>query len=213
MKEGAPAEAGRALAGSDADALPTVTDEALMTAYAGGDATAFDALYVRHKGALYRYFKRQLNDAEANDCYQALWEKIINNRDRYQPDGPFRSYLFTIAHNVLMDHFRRQGGIAGVTAGVTARATSGAQETDPDSLPSQGSEPHVISERTELRKKLHALILGLPAHQREAWLLRQETDFSTADIARVTGTSEEGVKSRLRYARDKLKQGMARYVS
>ena len=77
---------------------------------------------------------------------------------------------------------------------------------------SRAPEPHVISERGELREKLHALILGLPAHQREAWLLRQETSLSTQEIARVTGTSEEGVKSRLRYARDKLKQGMARYV-
>lgn len=200
MKAGAPAEAGRALTGSDAEALATVPDEALMTAYASGDASAFDALYGRHKGALYRYFKHQLNDAEANDCFQALWEKIINNRDRYRPDGPFRSYLFTIAHNVLMDHFRKQGRF--VEAG----------EADPDSLPSQAPDPQDLSERGQLLKKLHGLIIGLPAHQREAWLLRQETDFSTADIARVTGTSEEGVKSRLRYARDKLKQGMARYV-
>ena len=192
MKAGAPAAAG---APTDSQ-----SDEALMLAYAAGDARAFDLLYERHKGPLYRYFTRQLPEAEANDCFQALWEKLIGNRDRYRAESAFKSYLFTIAHNVLMDHFRRQGRI-GPDSG-----------SDPDSLSHDAAGPESEHERGELIDKLHGLIRSLPIHQRDAWLLRQETTFSTADIARVTGTSEEGVKSRLRYAREKLKQGMARYA-
>ena len=194
MREGAPAAVG---APTDTDAQ---SDEALMSAYADGDASAFDMLYERHKGPLYRYFTRQLSESEANDCFQVLWEKLIGNRDRYRPDSAFRSYLFTIAHNVLMDHFRKQGRIGPES------------DTEPDHLTEQGAGPETDHERGELIEKLHGLIRSLPNPQREAWLLRQETTFSTADIARVTGTSEEGVKSRLRYAREKLKQGMARYV-
>ena len=192
MKARAPAEAG-----AEADSQ---SDEALMMAYAEGDADAFDVLYERHKGPLYRYFTRQLPESEAHDCFQVLWEKLIGNRDRYRPDSAFRSYLFTIAHNVLMDHFRKQGRIGPES------------ETAPDDLGQADAGPETQHERGELIEKLHGLIRALPNHQREAWLLRQETTFSTADIARVTGTSEEGVKSRLRYAREKLKQGMARYV-
>ncbi len=202
MKSGAPATAG-AKTGAPANAgAPTdsESDESLMLAYAAGDACAFDLLYERHKGPLYRYFSRQLPEAEANDCFQMLWEKLIGNRDRYRPEGAFRSYLFTIAHNVLMDHFRKQGRIGPES------------ETEPDELPRDDANPDSQHERAELKERLHALVLALPNHQREAWLLRQETSFSTADIARVTGTSEEGVKSRLRYAREKLKRGMARYV-
>ncbi|TNF90282.1 MAG: sigma-70 family RNA polymerase sigma factor [Gammaproteobacteria bacterium] len=194
MREGAPANTG---APAEQDAQ---SDEALMSAYADGDASAFDVLYERHKGPVYRYFTRQLAEVEAHDCFQILWEKLIGNRDRYRPDSAFRSYLFTIAHNVLMDHFRKQGRIGSDT------------ETEPDELAHHGGSPERQHERGELLEKLHGLIRALPNHQREAWLLRQETTFSTADIARVTGTSEEGVKSRLRYAREKLKQGMARYV-
>ena len=192
MKAGAPTKVG----------APTddQSDEALMLAYAEGQASAFDVLYERHKGPLYRYFTRQLPEAEANDCFQTLWEKLIGNRDRYRPDSAFRSYLFTIAHNVLMDHFRKQGRLGPESS------------TEPDELSQNDAGPESQHERGELLEKLHRLIRGLPHHQREAWLLRQETTFSTADIARVTGTSEEGVKSRLRYAREKLKQGMARYV-
>lgn len=171
-----------------------------MLAYADGDAAAFDRLYDRHRGALYRYFLRHLPEAEANDCFQNLWEKLIDNRHRYRPDGVFRSYLFTIAHNVLMDHYRRQGRMGEVL------------ETEADDLTSSAPGPEARRERSELREILHRLIRALPVHQRDAWLLRQEGTFSNLEIARVTGTSEEGVKSRLRYARDKLKAGMAPYV-
>ena len=188
MKSGAPGTAG------------AQSDESLMLAYADGDAGAFDVLYDRHKGPLYRYFSRQLSAAEANDCFQILWEKLIGNRDRYRPESTFRSYLFTIAHNVLMDHYRRQGRIGPES------------DTEPDALEQIDADPEVQHERRQLLDRLHDLIRRLPNHQREAWLLRQETTFSTAEIAEVTGTSEEGVKSRLRYAREKLKQGMARYA-
>jgi len=175
-----------------------------MTAYARGDAAAFEPLYARHRGALYRYFRRQLDEAEANDCFQALWLKIIHYQDRYSPAAPFRHYLFTLAHNVLMDHYRehrRKGG-----------HESHAEAVDPDTLADPDDDPEQQHQRDELTGHLHRLIRSLPMHQREAWLLRQETSFSTAEIAHVTGTTEEGVKSRLRYARDKLKEGMARYV-
>lgn len=175
-----------------------------MKAYAAGDTVAFEHLYARHRGALYRYYRRQLEEAEAHDCFQTLWLKIIHYQDRYSPDAPFRHYLFTLAHNVLMDHYRehrRKGAHPGV-----------AEPVEPDALADPAGDPEPQVERAELTGHLHRLIRSLPLQQREAWLLRQETSFSTAEIARVTGTSEEGVKSRLRYARDKLKQGMARYV-
>jgi len=216
MREGAPADAGGASSAGEAPAggAPSVdnrlsidaepSDEQLMKAYAGGDAVAFEQLYARHRGPLYRYYRRQLSEAEAHDCFQTLWLKIVHYQDRYSPDAPFRHYLFTLAHNVLMDHYRdhrRRGSHPGVTAA-----------PEPDELPDPVAGPERQHERAELAAHLHRLILTLPAQQREAWLLRQETSFSTAEIAQVTGTSEEGVKSRLRYARDKLKQGMARYV-
>jgi RNA polymerase sigma-70 factor (ECF subfamily) len=202
MKSGAPAKHG---AEANAPAEPAArpeeqSDEALMLAYADGDADAFDALYERHKGPAYRYFSRQLPEAEANDCFQQLWEKLIGNRDRYRPESAFRRYLFTIAHNVLMDHFRKLGRIGPES------------DTEPDELSRGDAGPETAYERSELIDRLHRLIRSLPNNQREAWLLRQETSFSTAEIARVTGTSEEGVKSRLRYAREKLKQGMSRYA-
>lgn len=178
------------------------SDEALMSAYAAGDATAFDALYARHKGPLYRYFSRQLPDDQARDCFQTLWLKVINARASYRPDAPLASWLFTVAHNVLMDHYRQIG----------RRPLDG--DEDPDELAADGDEDPLLTEfeRQRLKGRLLGLIRELPFVQREAWLLQQESGLSAQEIARLTGTTQEGLKSRLRYARQKLKTGLRAYA-
>lgn len=182
-----------------APALSGATDETLMTAYAAGDADAFDMLYDRHKGAVFRYFTRQLTESDAHDCFQTLWLNIIRHRSRYEPSAAFRHYLFTVAHNVLMDHHRK-----------SIRSVS--VDVDPDTEPAHGGRPDADHEREEVLARLHAEVRALPAPQREVWLLRQESDLSLKEIAEVTGVAEEAAKSRLRYARDKLRQGMSRYA-
>lgn len=176
-----------------------------MLAYARGDSEAFDELYERHKGALYRYFARQLPAAEANDCFQILWLKLINAREGYLPSAPLVNYLFTLAHNVLMDHYRTSGRLLSTDP----EELEALAEREPGDAPGNGIDE---IERSRLKEKLHGLISKLPFHQREAWLLQQESSLSHQEIAMVTATSEEGVKSRLRYARAKLKAGLKAYV-
>ncbi len=187
-------------------ALP---DEELMKAYAAGSQRAFEILYARHKGVLYRYFLRQLGDERANDCFQNLWMRLIKARDRYEPSGAFHSYLFTLAHNVLMDEHRKSMRNPVYRADELETLDNGSQVTEPAI---DGSIDRTV-DRDRLRNRLHQLLLTLPFAQREAWVLRQETELSTKEIAELTDTSEEGVKSRLRYATSKLKAGMARYAT
>ena len=182
------------------------TDEALMLAYCEGDAGAFDTLYERHKGPLFRYFTRQLPAAQANDCFQNVWLKLINGREGYLPSAPLVNYLFTLAHNVLMDHFRASGRLLSTEP----EELDALSETQSDATETIDGIKAI--ERSRLRDRLHDLISRLPFHQREAWLLQQESDLSHQEIAMVTATSEEGVKSRLRYARQKLKAGLKAYV-
>jgi len=168
------------------------TDEQLMQRYANGDALAFDKLYARHRGPLYRYFNRQVNNAAtANDLYQGAWEKIIKARRKYRPGAPFTAWMYRIAHNHLVDHYRQLRPVDSV-------------ETDSLSDERPGPAQDVIDgENSEL---LRAGILALPADQRDTLLLKLETGLKMEDIARVTGVSRETVKSRLRYAVNKLKQ-------
>ena len=170
------------------------SDERLMQRYARGDAAAFEELYDRHRGPLYRYFLRQVTDpATANDLYQGAWEKIIKARKRYRPNAPFTTWMYRIAHNHLVDHYRRlrpaepleEAVIEGVQAGPAQDAIG-----------------------NEDRDRLRSAIVALPPEQRDALLLKLESGLKMEDIARVTGVSRETVKSRLRYAVGKLKQVM-----
>jgi len=168
------------------------TDEQLMQRYANGDAKAFDRLYDRHRGPLYRYFNRQVPDAAtANDLYQGTWEKIIKSRRKYRAAAPFTAWMYQIAHNHLVDHYRR---------------TRPADPMETDTFADDHASPTQDLIAGEQREQLRMGIISLPAEQRETLLLQLETGLKLEDIAKVTGVSKETVKSRLRYAVNKLKQ-------
>lgn len=168
------------------------TDEQLMAAYAGGDMQAFELLYERHRGPLYRYLLRLVNDAAtANDLYQSSWERVILNRRRYRPSGPFRAWIYRIAHNQAMDHFRRAQPVSG---------------RSPDDLEAGEPGPDAVVQDEELAARLSAAVGSLPAEQREALLLKLEAGLDLASIAEVTGVNPETAKSRLRYAVAKLRR-------
>ncbi|MGH8709213.1 MAG: sigma-70 family RNA polymerase sigma factor, partial [Burkholderiales bacterium] len=85
-------------------------DEELMLAYGEGDAGAFDTLYARHKGPLYRFVSRSLRDrGVAEELYQEIWMRVIEARGRYTVQAKFTTWLYTIAHNRLRDHWRKRG--------------------------------------------------------------------------------------------------------
>src|ERR1041385_5869252 len=88
----------------------SASDEQWMLAYAGGDATAFETLYGRHKGLLYRFVLRSVKaQGEAEEIFQDVWMRAIEARGRYQPTAKFTTWLYTIAHNRLVDHWRAKG--------------------------------------------------------------------------------------------------------
>ena len=87
------------------------TDEQLMLAYAAGDAASFEALYARHKGGLYRFVLRGIKErGVAEELFQEIWMRVIEARTRYAPQARFTTWLYTIAHNRMVDHFIDQGG-------------------------------------------------------------------------------------------------------
>jgi RNA polymerase sigma-70 factor (ECF subfamily) len=167
-------------------------DEQLMLAYRDGDAGAFETLYARHRGALYRFMLRSLKDrGTAEELFQEAWIRVIEARTRYAASARFTTWLYTIAHNLLVDHWRRKG----LTLVELNEDTEGAS---PDN-PARQAEA-----REALARFLQALE-ALPPAQREAFLLHEEAGLSVAEIAVATGCNEEAAKSRLRYAMAKLK--------
>ena len=175
------------------------SDEQLMLAYRDGDAAAFEALYVRHRGALFRFIARSVRErALAEEIYQDIWMRVIEAHRRYQPQARFTTWLYTIAHNRLVDHWRRSA----------LHAVSLDDDEAPLAEPAgnPGLEPQRQAQAREGLARLAQAIGTLPPAQREAFLLRVEAGLGIEEIARATGANEEAVKSRLRYALAKLRE-------
>lgn len=179
------------------------SDEELMLAYAAGDARAFESLYARHKGPLYRMVLRSLkSSAEADELFQDVWLRVIEARGRYTASARFSTWLYTIAHNRLVDHWRSRG-LAVISLDDDAHAGH-----EPPAGPD--AEPMRQAEARETARRLEAAIAALPLAQREAFLLHQEAGLSVAEIAAATRSGHEAAKSRLRYAMDKLREAIDR---
>lgn len=179
------------------------SDESLMLAYAQGDAAAFDALYARHRGWLYRTLARQLPDsARADDVFQDTWFALIRSAPTYAPRARFTTWLYLLARQRIVDHWRASNP---AEQPLTFNEEGEAGDADLlDALVDEVSDPARLAERHELARRLVAAIAELPALQREALLLAEEAEMSLDEIAAATGSEREAVKSRLRYARRKL---------
>ncbi|MEE4376553.1 MAG: RNA polymerase sigma factor [Candidatus Competibacteraceae bacterium] len=177
------------------------TDEVLMLRYRNGETAAFEQLYVRHKGALYRYCLRQCSTtAVAEELFQDVWLKVINARANYTAQARFTTYLYRLAHNRLVDYYRAQSRT------IPAVDCNDAEWT---AIPTPACEqPEQQAERRGQAEQLLQLLNALPETQREAFLLREEGGLSLDAIAEVTGVNRETAKSRLRYAVAKLRQGL-----
>jgi RNA polymerase sigma-70 factor, ECF subfamily len=180
------------------------SDEELMLIYRDGDAGAFDALYARHKGGLYRYLLRQCRDAgAAEELFQDVWMNLIRARRNYTVQAKFTTYLYRLAHNRLIDYYRRNSHAAMVSFEEEEREAI-------TELPNERERPQdeILDSRRQAQRLL-ALIAELPEAQREAFLLQQEGGMSVEQIAAATGVTRETAKSRLRYALAKLRRGMS----
>jgi RNA polymerase sigma-70 factor (ECF subfamily) len=178
-------------------------DEELMLCYRDGDAGAFDVLYRRHRGGLYRYVLRLCaNPGVADELFQDVWANLIRARRTYTVSAKFTTYLYRLAHNRAIDYFRAQAG----------RTSVSLDDDDAPALPEPPAparyEPETALDIKQQAARLLELLAGLPAVQREAFLLQQEGGLSVEEIADATGVSRETAKSRLRYALARLRQGM-----
>src|SRR5436190_12480318 len=170
-------------------------DEELMLAYKAGNAGAFEALYARHRARLYRFVLRAVKArAIGEELFQEIWLRVIEARGRYTPQAGFTTWLYTIAHNHLVDHWRKRG--------LTLVALEG------DDVPGTSPDPAEQAQARQSLERFAAALQALPPLQREAFLLHEEGELSVAEIAAATGTNEEAAKSRLRYATAKLKAAM-----
>lgn len=196
------------------------SDEDLMLAYARGDGGAFERLYARHESALLRFIRRLLGGAQAaqaDEVFQDTWMRIIGARAAFDADkgARWRTWAFTIAHNLAMDRLRvsgREVGLAEAAPGADADAGDALDWLQPALDMSHPSAEDEAFWRAAGRQLL-ACLEGLPAEQRAAFLLHHEDGIGVEELAALLNLGFETAKSRLRYALRKLRGCMQGYLA
>lgn len=181
---------------------PAASDEELLRGYAAGQASAFEQLYRRHELPVFRYLLRNLRDrALAEEALQETWFAVAREAARYQPTARFTTWLFTIAHHRMIDALRAKR--------TTVEWEAVEQETPQAVAIGEGSSltgPYAAALASEQWGAILRALAALPEEQRQAFLLQQEAELSVEEIAVVCACGFETVKSRLRYARSKLRE-------
>jgi len=178
-------------------------DAALLRAHGAGDPHAFARLYDRYDRRCFLFIRRLLGVAHgdaAEDLHQETWIAISKNAAAFDPaKASFPAWLFTVARHKTWDHFRRQK-VAVLASGEHDAAMM---------VPDPGQTPLEQVQSRELAREIVAAVESLPLEQRGAFVMFAQAGLSLEEIAQVTGVNAETVKSRLRYARAKLRQSLA----
>jgi RNA polymerase sigma factor (sigma-70 family) len=191
--------------------LAQETDENLMKRFGRGEAAAFEILYRRHELKVFRYLQRNVrNEAGANDLMQEVWFAVMRGAANYQPTAKFTTWLFTIAHNRMVDMIRANHRLQSLDAGDDTDS-EGASLLEQLAVDRKLEPLSQVQSQDEAAALLNA-VAQLPAEQRSAFLLQAEGELSVEEIADATGSNFETVKSRLRYARAKLRQLLWEYA-
>jgi RNA polymerase sigma-70 factor, ECF subfamily len=187
------------------------TDESLMASYQTGDAAAFHELVLRHERPLWSFLRRFVGDAAtAEDLLQEVFLRVVRASGEWKSEARFQTWLYTIARNLCTDQARRA-----VHRGTLSLDAPSRPVADDDSGPvlgdrvageSGGGEDAAMNR--QLADRIDRAVDALPADQREVFLMREVMDMPFAEIARAVGATEPTVKSRMRYALEKLRDAL-----
>jgi RNA polymerase sigma-70 factor, ECF subfamily len=188
------------------------TDEMLMVRYQRGDRQAFAELVRRHQRPVYNFVLRQLrHPAFAEDVTQECFLRLVQNAAEFKHEARFATWLYTIARNLCIDHLRK--AVHRRHPSLDEPARPGAERSLGESI--ADTHPKASAERSAVTSQMMSSIVtaldSLPEEQREVFLLREVGNLPFKDIAEVTGVAENTVKSRMRYALDRLKGALCEF--
>jgi len=189
-------------------------DEELLARFQAGDRRAFGELLKRHKNGLYHFVLRHTRlPAVAEDVVQDAFVRVVQNAQDFKHEARFSTWLYTIARNLCIDHMRKHA--LRKHPSLDQRSSQGGDGDEGPTLGELTADTNTDVERqatgTELKSRIARAVELLPEDQREVFLLREVSNLPFKEIAEVTGVPENTVKSRMRYALERLQEALAEY--
>jgi RNA polymerase sigma-70 factor (ECF subfamily) len=191
-----------------------LADEALMVRYQRGDQSAFTVLVRRHQKPLYNFALRQLRTPSvAEEVVQDAFVRVVQNATDFKHEARFSTWLYTIARNLCIDQLRKR--VHRRHASLDDPGGGSGREEDGPTLGERTADTRASVERdvtgSELRVLIARAVDALPDDQREVFLMREVANLPFKEIAEITGIPENTVKSRMRYALERLQQALSEY--
>lgn len=180
-------------------------DEDLMVKYQAGEVRAFEILLTRHRRPVFNFVLRYVGDREtAEDLLQETFMRVIKGVDGYKRQAKFTTWLYTIARNLCVDQARRRKHRRHASLDAPlSKDDDGASLLDVIPTAEMGADRKAGN--NDLHGRLQRAIAALGDDQREVFLMREFLDMPFKEIAEVVGVPENTVKSRMRYALEKLR--------
>lgn len=190
-----------------------VTDEVLMMRFQDGKRSAFAELVRRHKVPIFNFILRQVRGkTTAEDLTQDVFVRVVQNAATFKHEARFTTWAYSIARNLCIDHLRKMS----LRRHPSLDQAAGKDKDGPtlgdriaDSHPSTAADRQVMS--ADIGERIVAAVDKLPPEQREVFLLRQLGKVPFKEIASMTGVPENTVKSRMRYALERLQDALSEY--
>lgn len=186
--------------------MTDLADEELMALYVRDEEAAFEVLVSRYKQPLFGFLYRYLGQVDkAEDVFQEVFYEVIRARKRYRPEAKFSSWIFRIARNRAVDRLRRDGfrDMESLNEQIEFHEHEG--ETRLDRVEDGEPGPEALASAHEIEMAVKDALAQLPPEQREVFWLKERSGLTTNEIAEITNVSTNTVKSRLRYALEKLR--------
>ena len=187
------------------------SDEALMARYRQGEVRAFELLLVRHRKPIYNFILRYTMDkALAEDLLQETFLRVIKGSEAYEQQSRFKTWLYTIARNLCVDASRRGKHRKAQSLDAPLDAEEGgATLLDVTADRKAAVDRTVIGK--QLGERIQEAVATLVEEQREVFVMREVLNLSFKEIADIVGCPENTVKSRMRYALEKLREALDEY--
>src|SRR5258708_36853833 len=185
------------------------TDEQLMHAYREGNPRAVELLLARHERKVWTFLRRSVGDPTlGEDLLQEVFLRVIKARAEWKGEAKFTTWVYAIAANLCIDHGRRAVHRDARSLDAPTRRDEDASETLHDHLASSDRDAEGLASDGQVRVRVEEALAALPPEQREVFLLREVMDMPFAEIAVVVGAPEPTVKSRMRYALERLREAL-----